>query len=188
MVSQENSLFQASFHNGIESVFDSQKPQNGIRDTHCDCKTRHLAGWVQLHLPSLWWPLGNTSIMGLDWKVHLCESGDDFSKCLEYLWTPCFVLKVKSLCINEINYTNILCIFKTPVTGWHIKNLFFLRFIFYLFMIDIERQRHRQREKQAPCWEPDMWLDPGTQGSRPRPKAGAKPLSHPGIRHIKNLM
>ena len=24
-------------------------------------------------------------------------------------------------------------------------------------------------------------LDPGTPGSRPRPKAGAKPLSHPGI-------
>ena len=52
-------------------------------------------------------------------------------------------------------------------------------------MIDIERererQRHRRREKQAPCWEPDMGLDPGTAGLRPGPKAGAKPLSHPGI-------
>ena len=52
-------------------------------------------------------------------------------------------------------------------------------------MIDIERererQRHRQREKQAPCREPDVGLDPGTPGTRPRPKAGAKPLSHPGI-------
>ncbi|XP_005620058.2 cytochrome b5 domain-containing protein 1 isoform X2 [Canis lupus familiaris] len=44
-----------------------------------------------------------------------------------------------------------------------------------------EKQRHRRREKQAPCQEPDMGLDPGTPGSRPRPKAGAKPLRHPGI-------
>ena len=29
--------------------------------------------------------------------------------------------------------------------------------------------------------EPDVGLDPGTPGSRPGPKAGAKPLSHPGI-------
>ena len=52
-------------------------------------------------------------------------------------------------------------------------------------MLDIERergrQRHRRREKQAPCQEPDMGLDPGTPGYHPRPKAGAKPLSHPGI-------
>ena len=44
-----------------------------------------------------------------------------------------------------------------------------------------ERQRHRRREKQAPCWEPDVGLDPGIPGSRPGPKAGTKPLSHPGI-------
>ena len=48
-------------------------------------------------------------------------------------------------------------------------------------MIEREKQRHRQREKQAPCWEPDVGLDPGTPGSRPVPKAGTKPLSHPGI-------
>ena len=42
-------------------------------------------------------------------------------------------------------------------------------------------QRHRRRDKQAPCREPDGGLDPGTPGSRPGPKAGAKPLSHPGI-------
>ena len=55
--------------------------------------------------------------------------------------------------------------------------LFFKDFI-YLFMRDTERerekQRHRQREKQAPCREPDLGLNPG-------PKAGAQPLSHPGI-------
>ena len=44
-----------------------------------------------------------------------------------------------------------------------------------------ERQRHRQREKQAPYREPDVELDPGTPGSCFGPKAGAKPLSHPGI-------
>ena len=44
-----------------------------------------------------------------------------------------------------------------------------------------ERQRHRQREKQAPRREPDMGLDPRSPGSHPRPKAGAKPLRHPGI-------
>ena len=44
-----------------------------------------------------------------------------------------------------------------------------------------ERQRHRQREKQAPCREPDVGLDSRTPGSRPGLKAGTKPLSHPGI-------
>ena len=44
-----------------------------------------------------------------------------------------------------------------------------------------ERQRHRQREKQAPCREPDVGLHPGTPGSRPELKAGAQLLSHPGI-------
>ena len=44
-----------------------------------------------------------------------------------------------------------------------------------------ERQRHRQREKQAPCREPDVGLDPRSPGSRPGLKAGAKPLRHPGI-------
>ena len=30
-------------------------------------------------------------------------------------------------------------------------------------------------------WEPDVGSDPGSPGSRPGPKAGAKPLRHPGI-------
>ena len=42
-------------------------------------------------------------------------------------------------------------------------------------------QRHRQREKQASCREPDVRLHPRTPGSRPGPKAGAKLLSHPGV-------
>ena len=44
-----------------------------------------------------------------------------------------------------------------------------------------EGQRHRRREKQDPCQEPDVGLNPGTPGPRPEPKVGAKPLSHPGI-------
>ena len=50
-----------------------------------------------------------------------------------------------------------------------------------LFIYSRETQRHRQREKQVPCQQPDVGLDPWTLGSRPRLKAGAKPLSHPGI-------
>ena len=46
-----------------------------------------------------------------------------------------------------------------------------------------ETQRHRQREKQAPCREPDVGLDPGLQ-DHARPKAGTKPLSHPGASGI----
>ena len=44
-----------------------------------------------------------------------------------------------------------------------------------------ERQRHRQREKQAPCREPNVGLDPRTPGPLPGLKAGAKPLSQPGV-------
>ena len=47
-------------------------------------------------------------------------------------------------------------------------------------MRDTERQRHRQREKQALCGESDVGLDPRTPGSRPEPKADVQPLSHPG--------
>ena len=62
-----------------------------------------------------------------------------------------------------------------------ILNIFFKDFI-YLFMRDTERrQRHRQREKQSPCREPDVGLDPGALGSHPEPKADTQPLSHPGV-------
>ena len=35
--------------------------------------------------------------------------------------------------------------------------------------------------------EPDVGLDPGSPGSRPGPKAGAKPLRHPGIPSVPIL-
>ena len=50
-----------------------------------------------------------------------------------------------------------------------------------------ERQRHRHRQKQAPFREPDVGLDPRTPGPGPGPKAGVKPLSHPGIPNVHFL-
>ena len=44
---------------------------------------------------------------------------------------------------------------------------FFLRFY---YSWETQRQRHRQREKQALCWEPDAGLDPRCPGSRPGPE------------------
>ena len=60
---------------------------------------------------------------------------------------------------------------------------FFFKDFIYLLMRDThtEKQRHRQREKHAPCRDPDVGLDPRTPGSRPGLKAGTKLLSHPGI-------
>ena len=58
----------------------------------------------------------------------------------------------------------------------------------YLFMRDTERerQRHRQMEKQAPCREPNVGLDPGTPGSHPELKADVPLLSHPGVPILNN--
>ena len=46
-----------------------------------------------------------------------------------------------------------------------------------------EREGQRQAEGEAGCMygEPDVGLDPGSPGSHPGPKAGARPLSHPKI-------
>ena len=45
----------------------------------------------------------------------------------------------------------------------------------------IEREREAEREAGSMHLEPDVGFDPGSPGSRPGPKAGAKPLRHPGI-------
>ena len=46
-----------------------------------------------------------------------------------------------------------------------------------------EREAETQTEGEAGSMhrEPDVGFDPGSPGSRPGPKAGAKPLRHPGI-------
>ena len=52
-----------------------------------------------------------------------------------------------------------------------------------------ERQRHRQREKQAPSGEPEVVLDPRAPGSQPEPKADAQPLSHPAVPNMwRNIL
>ena len=60
---------------------------------------------------------------------------------------------------------------------------FFLNF--YLFMIVTEREREAETQVEGEAGsmhrEPDVGFDPGSPGSRPGPKAGAKPLRHPGI-------
>ena len=48
-----------------------------------------------------------------------------------------------------------------------------------------ERQRHRQREKQAPRKEHDVGLNPGSPGSCPGPKAA---LNHWVTRVALSLM
>ena len=56
-------------------------------------------------------------------------------------------------------------------------------------MRDTERERKRETETQAEGEagfmhrEPDVGFDPESSGSCPGPKAGAKPLRHPGIPH-----
>ena len=69
----------------------------------------------------------------------------------------------------------------------HLDPNLFLYFFKFLFIYDSYRERGRETETQAEGeagsmhQEPDVGFDPGSPGSRPRPKAGAKPLCHPGI-------
>ena len=59
-------------------------------------------------------------------------------------------------------------------------------------MIVTEREREREREAETQAEgetgsmhrEPDVGFDPGSSGSCPGPKAGAKPLRHPGIPYM----
>ena len=44
-----------------------------------------------------------------------------------------------------------------------------------------EAELGQKEEKQAPCGESNVGLDPGTAGSCSEPKADAQPLSHCGI-------
>ena len=65
-------------------------------------------------------------------------------------------------------------------TGYTKSWLFFFKHLFIHERHGGWGQRHRQREKQAPCREPDVGPDPRSPGSCSGPKAGVKPLSHPG--------
>ena len=60
--------------------------------------------------------------------------------------------------------------------------LFFLRILFiHETHTHTQRHRHSQREKQAPCREPDVELDPRVLGSCREPKADA-----PGAKVSRN--
>ena len=50
-----------------------------------------------------------------------------------------------------------------------------------------DAERHRQRERQVLCAEPDVGLDPWAPRSLPEPKADAQPLSYPGIPLLVHL-
>ena len=63
--------------------------------------------------------------------------------------------------------------------------LFFYFKDLFLFIYDSHREREAEtqaEEEAGPMHrEPDVGLDPGSPESCPGPKAGAKPLRHPGI-------
>ena len=55
-----------------------------------------------------------------------------------------------------------------------------------MIVTEREREAETQAEGEAGSMhsmhqKPDVGFDPGSPGSRPGPKAGAKPLHHPGI-------
>ena len=56
---------------------------------------------------------------------------------------------------------------------------------FYFFRIVTEREREAETQAEGEAGsmhqECDVGFDPGSPGSRPGPKAGAKPPCHPGI-------
>lgn len=60
-------------------------------------------------------------------------------------------------------------------------------FFFFKFLFIYDSHTHREREREAEGEavsmhpEPDVGFDPRSPGSSPGPKAGAKPLRHPGI-------
>ena len=78
---------------------------------------------------------------------------------------------------------------KTLLKNTEVDFFNFKHFI-YLF---IETQREREAETQAEGEagsmhrEPNVGFDPRSPGLRPGPKAGAKPLRHPGIPKSFNL-
>ena len=93
--------------------------------------------------------------------------------------------------IIQLGQEGILCIrrrvFLEPLEMSITSHFFFLILFIYDSHIEREREREREAETQAEGEagsmhrEPDVGFDPGSPGSRPGPKAGAKPLRHPGI-------
>ena len=71
-----------------------------------------------------------------------------------------------------------------PISSSNLLSLTYKSATFvYVFIHETEREAETQAEGEAGSMhrEPDMGFDPGSPGLRPGPKAGAKPLRHPGI-------
>ena len=72
------------------------------------------------------------------------------------------------------------------VAFWQYVSFFLFKDFIYPFMTDREREREAETqaegegEKQAAYRKTDVGLDPGSPGSQPGPKAGAKLLGHWG--------
>ena len=64
-----------------------------------------------------------------------------------------------------------------------VEKLKFLKSSRFYFIYDSHTERERQAEGEAGSMhqEPNMGFDLGSPGSRLGPKAGTKPLRHPGI-------
>ena len=61
---------------------------------------------------------------------------------------------------------------------------------FFMIVTERDREAETQAEGEAGSMhrEPDVGFDPGSPGSRPGPKAGAKPLRHPGIPQFDSFL
>ena len=93
--------------------------------------------------------------------------------------------------VQESNVHFFVCVLQIlthlVLTSTLDSGIFKKNFFLNLFIYDSHREREREAETQAEGEagsmhrEPDVGFDPGSPGSRPGPKAGAKPLRHPGI-------
>ena len=66
------------------------------------------------------------------------------------------------------------------ITYFILRSLLFFKKILFVY------ERHKQMEKQAPCKEPNVGLDPGSPGSDPA-EGSAKPLRQPGLPTLHSL-
>ena len=82
---------------------------------------------------------------------------------------------------------------KTALNRWatqaspNFHYFIFLKILFIHKRHTRERQRHRQREKQAPCREPNVGLDPWSPGSHPGLKVALNGRATQAALHLKHF-
>ena len=104
-----------------------------------------------------------------------------FSLLLLSRWLPALILSFLALGFLQFYYNVSGCGFIFSAFRIHPAFIFLKKDFIYSW--EIERQRHRQREKQVSCEEPDAGFNPETLGSCPELKVDTQPLSHPDIPH-----